>query len=47
MKDLVCTNCGKTLMSGASDEMTKMMQAGYCNNQSCQGKLIWKESVKK
>jgi len=44
MKDLVCCSCGKTLVSKAEDETAKLMSAGYCNDQSCLGKLEWRES---
>jgi len=44
MKDLVCTTCGNKLVTEANDETAKIMEAGYCNDQSCQGKLEWRDS---
>lgn len=44
MKDLVCTKCGKGIVRNADDDMFKHMQPGYCTDQTCLGKLEWRNS---
>jgi len=45
MKDLVCTKCNKKLATNCDDGTAAIMQAGYCNDQTCQGKLEWRDST--
>ena len=42
--DLVCTKCNKKLAQKLDDDMVQFMEAGYCNDQTCQGKLEFVKS---